>query len=329
VVHDAELEKSIGHLELEFKYNPTPTEERIAALALLICWKISRVNEWFRDKQSTVQNGFDAEADPWTRVGKGTDNRMSDSNPWTTASHKHAAFNGATKDPLKPFRCTTTGCQFAFKTKSDWKRHEETHYPQLEFPCPLPHLHTEGSVRPFPRRDKLLEHLRVCHNNNTNVPTDGRPISAVDKQSLICPICDEGFATWRGRCDHIAIHVERTRDARHKDLFKLEVRLEQSLEGGGTEAGSLPLETNSAPVEIMDVVGEHDTAMDSESVEQLGRGSGGGGNQPPDRRRDCSVYNGLQDLKWRNRQAWIHLHSVWPVKSIALYILLKGYWFKD
>ncbi len=106
----------------------------------------------------------------------------------------------------------------------------------------------------------------------------------------------------------------RTRDAKYKDLFKLEVLLEQSLEGGGTEAG------HSAPVEIMDVVDEHDTAMDSESVEQLGRGSGGGGDRPTDRRRDGSLYNGLQDLKWRNGQAWIHLDSVWAVKSIALYI---------
>ena len=329
MVHDAELEKSIGHLELEFKYNPTPTAEKIAALAMLIGWKISRVDEWFHDKQSAVQNGFDALADPWIPAGKGAGNSISDSNPWTTASDKHVAFNGTTKDPSKPFRCTTTGCQFDFRTKCDWKRHEETHYPQREYPCPLPHLQDQRYVRPFPRRDKLLEHLRVYHNNDINVPTYGRPISAVDKQSLICPVCGEGFATWRDRCDHIALYVERTRDAKYKDLFKLEVQPEQSLEGGGAEAGSLSLETNSAPVEMMDVVDEHDTAMDSESVEQLGRGSGGGGDRPPDRRRDRSVYNGLQDLKGRNRQAWIHFHSVWPVKFIALYILLKGYWYRD
>jgi hypothetical protein len=319
-VYDVELEKSIGHLQLEFKYNPTPTAEKSAALAMLIGWEVSRVNEWFRDKQSAVQNGCDAQADPWTSVWKWTDNSMSDSNSLATASSKHAAFNGATKDPLRPFRCTSTGCQFAFKTKSDWKRHEETHYPQLEFPCPLSHLHTRGYVRPFSRRDKLLEHLRVCHNNNTNVPTDGRPIGAVDKEALICPICGKGFATWGDRCDHIARHVERMRDAKYKD----EVRLEQSLEGGGTEAGSSVPETNSASVEIMDVVDEHDAAMDSESVEQLGRGSGGGVDRPPDRRRDFSVYHGPQDLKWRNRQAWIHLRSVWCVKSNVLIRLVCG-----
>jgi hypothetical protein len=56
-------------------------------------------------------------------------------------------------DIYKPYSCTKESYFMKFKSKSDWRRHEETHYPQSGYVC----LVTPAcKCKIFPLKDKFL-----------------------------------------------------------------------------------------------------------------------------------------------------------------------------
>lgn len=115
----------------------------------------------------------------------------------------------------KIYQCTW--CWKPFKTKYDWRRHEESqHAPQTEWVCMFDGLDV-GFMKPncersFDRKDHLVQHLRnthVCEGEHIFRIANGwsRTIEAQDK-SWMCGFCDNGLMTWKGRFIHVSKHFE-------------------------------------------------------------------------------------------------------------------------
>lgn len=152
--------------------------------------------------------------------------------------------SGGAEIPFKPFQCTFTNtnksyCLQAFKDYNDWKRHEETHYPQKRWVCLIqgsaqdischvcsdkisslnkpatrnhvPCLQEECRAGHFfPRKDKLLAHIKADHGFSG-------PTSTIESwyQSLSvdwkrqCGFCGDQFSEWEKRCRHVEQHFLR------------------------------------------------------------------------------------------------------------------------
>ena len=147
----------------------------------------------------------------------------------------------ADESPLKPYQCTFIGrgksyCLQTSKDYADWKRHEETHYPQKRWVCliqgsnedrschecsgsidlvgqPVTITHAACLKRPprqghfFPRRDKLLDHVRSKHLCEASIGTWHQNISGDWKRQ--CGFCGEVFSEWESRCRHVGPHFEK------------------------------------------------------------------------------------------------------------------------
>jgi serine/threonine protein kinase len=147
----------------------------------------------------------------------------------------------ADKSPLKPYQCTFIGrgksyCLQTSKDYADWKRHEETHYPQKRWVCliqgsnedrschecsggidlvgqPVTITHTTCLKRPprqghfFPRRDKLLDHVRSKHLCEASIGTWHQNVSGDWKRQR--GFCGEMFSEWESRCRHVGPHFEK------------------------------------------------------------------------------------------------------------------------
>jgi hypothetical protein len=142
------------------------------------------------------------------------------------------------RDDRKPFQCTLK-CGKKFRTRDDWKRHEEVNWPQEGWVCDLPasavvdgtQICTQCDVpnpqmdhheahnkapchdQPFPRgrlfyrRDHFKQHFRNAHRY---VPyTDYEDSSHFSVESNFprqCGFCSHRFLYWRDRIEHIGVH---------------------------------------------------------------------------------------------------------------------------
>ncbi|CAG8956074.1 hypothetical protein HYFRA_00011858 [Hymenoscyphus fraxineus] len=145
----------------------------------------------------------------------------------------------------RSFRCSYQDCSRAFKHFSDWKRHEENHYPQERYMC-LTCLAPEGSSScticksPFSMLETPESHHRVClqlhdsskhtfarkyHLNNHLRKQHGLEIADANEVSggwnyslsrnwpHVCHLCGVKFVTWDERMKHIAKHFQRKDDS--------------------------------------------------------------------------------------------------------------------
>jgi hypothetical protein len=122
---------------------------------------------------------------------------------------KHFSVIGPKMDIHKPFACTKETCSMKFKSRCDWKRHEETHYPQADYICQLT---PECGSKAFHRKDKFLEHLKRCHDNHPYTPemrTWQKPVTSVE--AFRCSICGLDLNSWSERCEHVAKMAEECR----------------------------------------------------------------------------------------------------------------------
>ncbi|CZR50941.1 uncharacterized protein PAC_00815 [Phialocephala subalpina] len=146
-----------------------------------------------------------------------------------------------TRDPSqqKVYQCThisNTGrrCPQESSNFTDWKRHEETHWPQRRWECLIEgsypdiachvcgeyidmnieqsqHNHAEcfGHMprkgHEFPRKDKLVPHVREEHGYTPKVDSWHYPIPSHWKS--LCGFCGlQSFSNWDDRCDHVGKH---------------------------------------------------------------------------------------------------------------------------
>ena len=140
--------------------------------------------------------------------------------------------------PLKPYQCTficpdESYCPHFFKDHTDWKRHEETHYPQRQWVCLIRGSQTgavchvcSGSIdlvgavsnlthaacltsgvrqgHFFHRKDKLLAHVRLDHDCHVSCDSWYKNVSSPWKRQ--CGFCGRTFADWDTRCNHVGQH---------------------------------------------------------------------------------------------------------------------------
>ena len=126
----------------------------------------------------------------------------------------------------RTFSCTLEhGCRRSFAKKGDWKRHENTHYPQEIWLC----SHETCTSKPikhktFLRRDRFAQHYRDAHGNGNNIP-----IVAADSYRLAvhgskwprkCPFQEcpkSNFPSFDDRLEHVAReHFKKKRN--HPDV---------------------------------------------------------------------------------------------------------------
>ncbi|KAH8672073.1 hypothetical protein BGZ60DRAFT_563558 [Tricladium varicosporioides] len=186
-----------------------------------------------------------------TSVSSFSEHLSDDASPTTSRAIKTPrSFNKAPQS----FPCTFIRCRRSFKAFSDWKRHEETHYPQEHFMClrcieppfqfngnavcgfcntvfgplsnlPAHYLYCESAQqggKTFARRDKMTAHLRECHIVESTAAKD---LSEDWKYPILsdwprqCSFCAKIFQTWGERLLHLADHF-KPRDDRPSKHFK-------------------------------------------------------------------------------------------------------------
>ncbi|KAE8444618.1 hypothetical protein EG329_014449 [Mollisiaceae sp. DMI_Dod_QoI] len=145
------------------------------------------------------------------------------------------------RDPSqqRDFQCTHIDhsgrhCLQESSNFTDWKRHEETHWPQRRWECLIegtfPNITCSicgGYIDPdfqqfrrthagcfnqrprkghvFPRKDKLVPHVRIEHGCEPNLDAWHYPIPSNWRPQ--CGFCGrESFSDWDDRCDHVGKH---------------------------------------------------------------------------------------------------------------------------
>ncbi|KAH0557175.1 hypothetical protein GP486_005032 [Trichoglossum hirsutum] len=238
-------------LQFWLQLDPFPNRQEKQALATLCKLTYERVHNWFnnnrrRQKPESPEYSWDQQTSSFTSLSEadsGYQSLMSTALHATTPSRlvtgsTHAAVDRLSPEDTKrkPYQCTF-GCDNRFSTRSDFRRHEETHCPQNEWICcyKLPpvlgeegikcvfcdemnptanHINREHNCqsclekRPtFRRKDKFREHLFLKHSQpfiTPNMESWCRPIASKFNKS--CGFCGHRFRTWLERIDHVADH---------------------------------------------------------------------------------------------------------------------------
>lgn len=148
----------------------------------------------------------------------------------------------------KMFPCTSPDCPYSTNSAMDWRRHEETHWPQKRYLCSRcpPSIDTQSpkcsfcilplspaldvathylqcdsarrNGRTFARKDKLSEHLQKEHSMPQSLAMSQASVSTfrVDSGWLKrCNFCDVLFESWDDRTQHL-IEDHFKRGADHK-----------------------------------------------------------------------------------------------------------------
>jgi hypothetical protein len=140
---------------------------------------------------------------------------------------------GELDETPKPFECTWRGCAERFRSKRDWRRHEESiHCQQLTWKCPVnvsPSRRNHGKTvcgREFKRDDKFREHLRNAKGGHgyddleigTMVEDVRQPLFPASQFRKECGFCGQYLPTWEIRIDHIA--DEYTKKGKNMSMWK-------------------------------------------------------------------------------------------------------------
>lgn len=115
----------------------------------------------------------------------------------------------------RTYQCTHISnnnfCSTELSTLTDWKRHEESHYPQKQWIC----LRNGADGRspctrkdhPFSRKDHLQQHLKMVHKEpRTNINSWYQTIKSDWKKR--CGFCGAIFEDWDARCEHVGKHFQ-------------------------------------------------------------------------------------------------------------------------
>jgi len=151
---------------------------------------------------------------------------------------KKRKLNERDESVLKPYQCTHIDsddkyCLHEFASFTDWKRHEETHWPQKRWECLIQGSNTTASCHicsgnidlaghqpvndhagcvagrfrkghSFQRKDKLKLHVRESHGWNANIDNWYEDVNSDWKKQ--CGFCGFVFTSWEARCEHVGQH---------------------------------------------------------------------------------------------------------------------------
>ena len=193
-----------------------------------------KVAQWFVEEQSQQSNmrrrndsAYQYKAD------------VSEDMPLRTKKRKMTTGHDNT---LKYYQCTFIQsedgqyCEKEFTNYSDWKRHEETHWPQKHWVCLCADRSGTGGAivchfcsghialvgqpsttshhtcidrmsrkgHSFPRKDKLSKHVKEAHGCDANIDLWYKAHVSEWKQQ--CGFCGSTFSNWDDRCQHVGLH---------------------------------------------------------------------------------------------------------------------------
>ena len=138
------------------------------------------------------------------------------------------------------YSCTFCNSQSTFRSKHEWKRHERSHVPQVEYKCMpmgaiitfgdhlvcaicgtkepradhlVEHkmhlcLHKSATDRTYFRKDKFAKHLQV-HGLGLESPQVASWSQQLPERVLGCGFCVLYFETFEERSQHVAHHFEQ------------------------------------------------------------------------------------------------------------------------
>lgn len=147
------------------------------------------------------------------------------------------------------FSCTLCDSKATFRGKSEWKRHELSHMPSVEyvclprglieegFRCAICSAHNPGNqhilehnahlclakeieARTWVRKDKFVKHL-ISHGLSSNSPQVARWTRKLPNRLSGCGFCIRGFNDFNERSLHVAKHFESGCDRADWDHSKV------------------------------------------------------------------------------------------------------------
>ena len=133
-------------------------------------------------------------------------------------SRRSGCVNDKSPPPGGMYQCTIgRGCSQSFKRKGDWKRHENTHYPQEVWLCE--YQACASSPKPFLREEHFSKHFARTHpgtDSTTGKPDNFRHEVPGSQWPRRCPFqaCENSsFLTFDDRLEHIAKkHVKKNNE---------------------------------------------------------------------------------------------------------------------
>ncbi|RDW95143.1 hypothetical protein BP5796_00906 [Coleophoma crateriformis] len=116
------------------------------------------------------------------------------------------------------YQCThispdRTFCPQTSKDQTDWKRHEEKHYPQKKWKCMLPSqddskLCYQKEKQVFLRKDKLINHFKT-HGTTPPDIIDAWHDKILSDWKRQCGFCGYICSDWDSRCVHVGKHFRK------------------------------------------------------------------------------------------------------------------------
>lgn len=163
--------------------------------------------------------------------------------------HPNPPVNSQTSSNAIKFSCTLCDSKATFRGKSEWKRHELSHMPSVEYVCLPRGLIEEGSrcaicsahnpgsqhilehsahlclakdieARTWVRRDKFVKHL-LSHGLSSDSPQVARWTRKLPNRLSGCGFCIRGFNDFNERSLHVAKHFESGCDRADWDHSKV------------------------------------------------------------------------------------------------------------
>lgn len=157
--------------------------------------------------------------------------------------------NSQTSSSAIKFSCTLCDSKATFRGKSEWKRHELSHMPSVEyvclpgglieegFRCAICSFHNPGyqhilehnahlclakeiEARTWVRKDKFIKHL-ASHGLSSNSPQVARWTRKLPNRLSGCGFCIRGFNDFNERSLHVAKHFESGCDRADWDRSKV------------------------------------------------------------------------------------------------------------
>ena len=191
------------HIWLSTHFNAMPPEHVIFALSLAFASSFDSLCDWFRTQLK-----------PCGRVRVSIDSNIILS--YRTNQHKCNRNNHDdsttyfTRDKDKPYACTSR-CGRNFKTKDDWRKHEEINYPQKIWLCQLPGCAAKPHEKRVKfRKEHFKKHLELYHNGETldenEVAKSCITIDSIFHSECLFHGCNTMLYTWKDRINHVAKH---------------------------------------------------------------------------------------------------------------------------
>ena len=181
-----------------------PSEHIISGLAIAFDASFDSLLQWFQNQSWDEDSGYQTIE---TRINESAAQCEINQHKCTRRANKNSRdMRNTERYEARPFACTSR-CGQTFKTKDDWRRHEENNFPQRIWRCPVPNCQQSA----FPRKEHFKGHLTKQHKYKTITSqcfedNCSRVESRFDRRCILRK-CNTTFRSWKARFDHIAQHL--------------------------------------------------------------------------------------------------------------------------